>query len=299
MRTAPHVPASLRRMLRVLPVLTAGALLAVFLPAASAAGASGPSYVALGDSYTSGPLIRHQTGNPAGCLRSRHNYPSLVAAALGAVSFTDASCAGATTADMTAPQPVAGGVSPPEVNALSPSTTLVSLGVGGNDVGFASIIITCSGLSYSRPSGSPCENFYTVGGTDRLAEMISAAGPKVAAVLAAIHQRAPQARVLLVGYPDILPNAGQGCWPAVPIARGDVPYLRGVELKLNAMLAAEAAANNATYVDTYSDSVGHDFCQPTGVKWVEGLVPTSPAAPVHPNALGEQAMAQHALAAVG
>jgi lysophospholipase L1-like esterase len=300
MHTAsPHVPTSLRRMLRVLPVLTAGALLAVFLPAAGAAGASGPSYVALGDSYTSGPLIPNQTGTPVGCLRSTHNYPSLVAAALGAVSFTDASCAGATTADMTAQQLVAGGVNPPEVNALSPGTTLVSLGISGNDVGFASIIITCSGLSYSRPGGSPCQNLYTAGGTDRLAEMISATGPKVAVVLAAIHQRAPQARVLLVGYPDILPDAGQGCWPVVPIARGDVPYLRGVELKLNAMLAAEAAANNATYVDTYGDSVGHDFCQPTGVKWVEGLVPSSPAAPVHPNALGEQAMAQQALAAVG
>jgi lysophospholipase L1-like esterase len=286
-------------MLRALPVLAAGALLAVFLPAASAAGASGPTYVALGDSYTSGPLIPNQTGNPAGCLRSTHSYPSLVAAALDAVSFNDASCAGTTTADMTAPQAVAGGVNPPEVNALSGGTTLVTLGAGGNDIGFASIIISCSGLSYSRPGGSPCENFYTAGGTDRLAEMISATGPKVAAVLAAIHQRAPQARVLLVGYPDILPDAGQGCWPVVPIARGDVPYLRGVELKLNAMLAAEAAANNATYVDTYGDSVGHDFCQPTGVKWVEGLVPSSPAAPVHPNALGEQAMAQQALAAVG
>jgi lysophospholipase L1-like esterase len=286
-------------MLHVLPVLAAGALLAILLPAASAAGASGPSYVALGDSYTSGPLIPHQTGNPAGCLRSTDNYPSLVAGALGAVSFTDASCAGATTADMTAQQAVAGGANPPEADALSAGTTLVTIGVGGNDVGFASIIITCSGLSYSRPSGSPCENFYTAGGTDRLAEMISATGPKVAALLAAIHQRAPQARVLLVGYPDILPNAGLGCWPVVPIARGDVPYLRGVELRLNAMLAAEAVANNATYVDTYSDSIGHDFCQPTAVKWVEGLVPTSPAAPVHPNALGEQAMAQQVLAAVG
>jgi hypothetical protein len=65
------------------------------------------------------------------------------------------------------------------------------------------------------------------------------------------------------------------------------------------MLAAEAAANNATFVDTYSDGIGHDFCEATGVKWVEGLVPTSPAAPVHPSALGEKAMAQQVLAAVG
>jgi len=176
---------------------------------------------------------------------------------------------------------------------------LVTLGIGGNDVGFASIIITCTGLSFSSPRGSPCKKLYTAGGTDQLAQMIMTLAPKVAAVLADIHQRAPRARVLVVGYPDILPSTGTGCWPAVPIARGDVPYLRGVELELNAMLAAQAEAGNATYVDTYGDSIGHDFCQPTGVKWVEGLVPTAPAAPVHPNALGEQAMARQVLAALG
>ena len=302
-RAAPHVPPAVRprsrRAWRALPILAAGALLAIVLPAVGAAAATGPVYVALGDSYTSGPLIPGQTGTPAGCLRSTQNYPSLVAAALGAASFTDASCAGATTTNMTAPQLVVGGINPPELNALSPGTTLVTLGIGGNDLGFASIITTCTGLSLSSPLGSPCKKFYTAGGTDRLAQMITTLAPKVAAVLAGIHQRAPQARVLVVGYPDILPSTGTGCWPVVPIARGDVPYLRGVELELNAMLAARAAAGNATYVDTYGDSIGHDFCQPTGVKWVEGLVPTSPAAPVHPNALGEQAMAQQVLAAAG
>ena len=300
MRTASsHVTTRRHHMLRVLPVLAAGVLLAMLLPAATAAGASGPSYVSLGDSYTSGPLIPHQTGVPAGCLRSTHNYPSLVAAALGAVSFSDVSCAAATTASMTAPQPVTPGVNPPQLNALSASTTLVTLGISGNDLGFANIIVSCTELSLSSPLGSPCESHYTAGGTDQLAQLITMIGPKVAAVLAAVRQRAPQARVLLVGYPDILPNTGRGCWPVVPIAHGDVPYLRGVEAQLNAMLAAEAAANNATFVDTYSDSIGHDFCEATGVKWVEGLVPTSPAAPVHPNALGEKAMAQQVLAAVG
>jgi lysophospholipase L1-like esterase len=173
----------------------------------------------------------------------------------------------------------------------------VTLQVGGNDIGFADIIITCTGLSLSSPLGSPCKNRYTAGGTDQLAQLINATGPKVAAVLAAIHRRAPHALVLLAGYPDIQPATGQGCWPLVPIAHGDVPYLRGVENELNAMLAGEAAANGATFVDTYSDSIGHDFCRRPGVKWVEGLVPTSPAAPVHPNALGEAAMAQQVLAA--
>jgi hypothetical protein len=72
-----------------------------------------------------------------------------------------------------------------------------------------------------------------------------------------------------------------------------------VEQELNAMLATEAAANNATFVNTYTASIGHDVCKGTGVKWVEGLIPTSPAAPFHPNALGEKSMAQQVAAALG
>ena len=79
-----------------------------------------------------------------------------------------------------------------------------------------------------------------------------------------IYTDAPNARVLVVGYPAIVPNTGDGCWPVVPIAFGDVPYLRGVEKELNAMLATEAAANKATYVDTYTASIGHDACEARG-----------------------------------
>jgi hypothetical protein len=52
-------------------------------------------YAALGDSFTAGPLIPNQLNDPIGCLRSDHNYPHLVAAALGVAEFRDASCAGA------------------------------------------------------------------------------------------------------------------------------------------------------------------------------------------------------------
>ena len=69
--------------------------------------------------------------------------------------------------------------------------------------------------------------------------------------------------------------------------------------RLPRALATEAAANNATFVDTYTDSIGHDVCKGTGVKWLEGLIPTSPAAPFHPNALGEKSMARQVLAALG
>jgi len=92
--------------------------------------------------------------------------------------------------------------------------------------------------------------------------------------------------VLVVGYPTILPDSGPGCFPVVPFSPGDVAYLRGVEHQLNAMLADVARSDSAEYVDTYHSSIGHDMCQLPGTKWVEGLVPTSPAAPAHPNALG-------------
>jgi lysophospholipase L1-like esterase len=277
--------------------VAAGPLLAALLPAAASAG--GPNYVALGDSYTSGPLIPDLTGSPAGCLRSNHDYPSLVAAAIGASSFTDVSCASATTANMAGSQPVIFGRNPPQLNALSTTTTLVTLGIGGNDIGFSDIVLVCSGLSFIDPFGDPCKRHYTSGGTDRLAEAVEQTGPKVAAVLADIHQRAPAARVLLVGYPALLPAAGKGCWPLVPFAFGDVPYLRSLELKMNQMLASEAAAHGASYVNTYTDSVGHNLCTLPGTKWVEGIVPTSLAAPVHPNAAGEKAMARQVLAALG
>jgi lysophospholipase L1-like esterase len=285
------------RVARLVPVLAAGSLLALALP--GAASATGPKYVALGDSYTSGPLIPEQTGTPAGCLRSSHDYPALTAAALGAASFTDVSCSGAATIDMTQPQSVTLGTNPPQLNALSSSTTLVTLQIGGNDINFINIVINCTTLSLTNPFGSPCKNHYTSGGTDQLKQAIDATAPKVAAVLKDIHQRAPQASVFLVGYPDILPNSGDGCWPLVPIAFGDVPYLRGVEAELNQMLATQAAANGATYVNTYTASMGHDVCQLPGTKWVEGLVPTSPAAPFHPNASGERSMARQVEAAAG
>jgi hypothetical protein len=305
-RHRPASPAPRGRVSRAFAAVAGGALLVIALSGTAGAGVFGPRgaagpphYVSLGDSYTAAPLVPAPTGSPAGCLRSTHSYPFQVAAGTGAATFTDVSCQGATTANMAHPQSVPLGTNPPEDNALSVSTTLVTLQVGGNNIGFSDIIIHCTTLSLTNPFGSPCKDHYTSGGTDKLRAKINAAAPKVAAVLQDIHADAPNARVLLVGYPAILPNSGSGCWPLVPIAFGDVPYLRGVEKALNSMLATVAAANNATFVDTYTASIGHDVCQASGTKWVEGLIPTSPAAPFHPNQLGEQGMARQVLAALG
>src|SRR5262249_17994105 len=181
-------------------------------------GASGPPrYASLGDSYTAAPLVPDQTGSPAGCLRSTHNYPSLVAAGTGAATFTDVSCQGATTANQPHAQRAPPRTTPPQDNALSVGTSLVTLQVGGNNIGFSDIIIHCTTLSLTNPFGSPCKSHYTSGGTDKLRAKIHATAPKVAADLQGIHADAPNARVFLVGYPVILPNSGDGCWPEVPI----------------------------------------------------------------------------------
>jgi hypothetical protein len=262
--------------------LVSGVLVALALLAAPALGATG-AYVALGDSFTAGPLIPDQTGSPAGCLRSDRNYPRVARPGLTDIAtFRDASCSGATTDDLFNPQSVTFGTNPPQLDALSSDTRVVTLGIGGNDIGFSDIVVNCARLN----PFDPCRDDYVSGGSDAISARIAAAAADVDASLAAIAARAPSAKTFVVGYPVILPASGSGCWPVVPITPTDVPYLRAKTIELNGMLAARAAANGATYVDTYSSSVGHDVCKSASVKWVEGLIPVNPAAPVHPNANG-------------
>ncbi|WP_433543858.1 SGNH/GDSL hydrolase family protein (plasmid) [Streptomyces sp. CA-294286] len=260
---------------------------AVLVGGATAPAGATPAerYVALGDSYTSAPGVPVQVD--ADCGRSNNNYPSITARRLPVAAFRDVSCGGATTVEMWRAQ----GTNPPQLDALTKHTTLVTLQIGGNDIGFGEIIGTCARLSYTDPTGAPCTAHYTAGGTDVLARRIAAAAPRVHKVIRAIHQRAPRAKVYLLGYPAIAPDKGTGCWPSLPTAAGDVAYSRATAKRLNGMLRIVATLSRATYVDTYKPSVGHDACQSPADRWVEPLVPASPAAPFHPNAAGEKAMA--------
>jgi lysophospholipase L1-like esterase len=288
MKTKYGITAGIAATLLGITTMTAGATV------------PGGTFVALGDSYAAGNLIpASPVGSPPGCLRSTHNYSGDVQVVIHASHYVDAACSDATTAGMTRPQHTIAGTNRPQFDALAPRDSLVTITIGGNDVGFKSILATCVALSVTSPSGHPCKRHFTAGGTDQLAARVAAAGPKVAAVLRGIHQRAPHARVLLVGYPDILPNTGTGCYPDVPLAHGDVPYLRATEVALNGTLARAAAASHATFVDTYRATIGHDVCQRPGTRWVEGLIPDSPAFPFHPNGRGQQAMARQVLAALG
>jgi hypothetical protein len=249
-------------------------MLALAAPASAA-----EEYVALGDSYAAGPVIPLQV--PLfGCLKSNNNYPNLAARELG-LPLKDASCSGAETEDMENPQNVfPDGPNPPQFDRLSKRTRIVTLQIGGNDIGFSSIAEDCTSDS---PEGTPCQDRYVVNGRDEISERIQATAPLVAAVLQGIEARSPKARVLVVNYAAILPHSGPGCWPQMPITEGDVPYVRAKQEELNAMLATEAAAAGAEVVDWYAASVGHDACQPPVIRWVEPVVPVNAAAPIHPN----------------
>jgi lysophospholipase L1-like esterase len=280
-----------RRLLRALTLAIAA--LAV-LAALAAAGARAANYVSLGDSYAAGPLIPNPV-LPLGCLKSDHNYPHLAAPGIG-LTLRDASCSGATTTDMTNPQNVdPDGPNPPQFNSLDTSTTVVSLTIGGNDIGFSEVVESC--ITYN-PFSSPCKNKYASGGKDQLAERIEATAPKVAAVLQGIHSRSPAAKIYVVNYPAIFPETGSGCWPQMPVSFTDAPYLRATEQRLNSMLATQASANGATLVNWYQASIGHDACKGTSTRWVEPLVPGTLAAPIHPNKAGMQGGSAALLAAV-
>lgn len=278
---------------RLLAALLAALALFTASIAGLASSANAASYVSLGDSYVAGPFIPNPI-LPLGCLKSDHNYPHLAAPSIGPLS--DPSCSGAETEDMTNPQNVdPDGPNPPQFNALTASTEVVSLTIGGNDIGFSEIAQSC--ITFN-PFSSPCRDKYNSGGKDQIAERIAATAPKVAAVLQGIHARSPSARVYVLDYPAIFPPSGSGCWPQMPISFKDAPYLRAKQLELNAMIAAQATTNGATLVSWYAASIGHDACKSSSVRWVEPLVPNNPAAPIHPNRRGMEGAASVLVGAV-
>ena len=264
-------------------------------PSGSGTGGGTGRYVALGDSYTSAPRTGKQAGSPAGCDRSDNNYPHLVAAKVKPAQFVDVSCSGAKTSDLAGSQSTRNGTNPPQLDAVTSATTLVTLGIGGNDIGFIALAPSCV---TSHRDGEPCHDKLTAGGHDQLADRITATADKVGAVLDRIHQKAPKARVVVVGYPTVLPD-GDGCWPAVPLGSGDVAYLRDELAKMNDMLKDQAASHQAGYADTAAPSKGHDVCTGSETRWIEGLIPLSPAAPLHPNSRGEAGMADVVESLVG
>jgi lysophospholipase L1-like esterase len=225
-------------------------------------------YVALGDSYTAGPFIP-QLVPALGCFRSTRNYPALLAAALDVETFTDVSCSGADTADLTAPQHTGFATVPAQLRSLSADTDLVTLGIGGNDFGlFGRLVSACPRLRPSDPGGAPCRAYFATETAGSPPSSMSPIGDRVGDALTAIGRRAPRARVLVVGYPRIAPPRGT-CTGVLPFAAGDYAFATRVQRRLNAALRQAASTHGAEYVDTYAASRGHDACAGEQA-WVNG-----------------------------
>lgn len=247
-------------------------------------------YVALGDSFTSGPDIRpYQSGTGSVCHRSSLNYAQLAADQLGVAEFTDVSCSGAVTTDFYESQHEEVG---PQLDALTAETDLVTVGIGGNDAGFAEIVATCVTRGLTDPLRNPCERHYG----DELDERVEELREVISGVYGDVAERSPNATVLSVGYLQLLPES-HGCWPREPIAKGDVAFLDRLQTSLNTMIAEESAAHGAVSVDVLER--GHDMCVLGPDRWVEGVIPKRPAAGVHPNAEGMAAVADRITAELG
>ncbi|WP_435770694.1 SGNH/GDSL hydrolase family protein [Nocardioides sp. SYSU DS0651] len=247
---------------------------------------AGDEYVALGDSYTSAPGVGVRTG-PRSCLQTDLNYPHLLAEQLD-LELTDVSCGGAKTTDLTGSQdPVAGRPVPPQLDAVSPKTDLVTLSIGGNDSGvFGNLVTTCVRLARENPDGAPCQELSQVS-NGRTAEVLDAIEERIVDVLGEIRERAPEARIVVVGYPQIFPASGT-C-DRLPLAEGDVPFAHEIIRQLTLAMKEAADRTRAEYVDVWSATDGHDICAVE--PWVAGAKPERPATPYHPYAEEQRAVA--------
>lgn len=238
------------------------------------------NYVAMGDSYSAGPLIVPMS-DPFTCVRSAENYPGLLSRMLHVATFHDVTCSSATTANFSNPQPgTISGTAPPQYDALSASTSLVTVGIGGNDVDLVGLAESCINL-LPMPFGKSCAAKYTAGGVDQYAQRIEAFANTYGTVIDRIHQLAPNARVLMIGYPTAIRNGG--CFPVQPVLGPDATYIQAKIDQLDSVMAAQAVAHGATYINLLPSTVGHDACALPGERWIEGLVPLSDAFPLHPN----------------
>ncbi|MEV8534486.1 SGNH/GDSL hydrolase family protein [Streptomyces sp. NPDC051211] len=257
---------------------------AALTPAAAAPRPAPAEYVAIGDSYSANTFVRPWNGGPADtCGRSLVNYPSQAARRLQ-VTLTDVTCGAAEVrAGVLEPQPAEGryGPNPPQLNALSPTTSLVTIGVGGNSLGFEDILRECLARGLGALGfGKPCTTYYTQrDGAAWLSQKFADLDADYTAMLKAVHQRAPRAKVALVGYPAIVGSnatTNTGCtwgqWRRFgTVAKGDMPWLDSVERRLNDLIRNQATQAGHAYVDTYTPSAGHGVCAPSGQKWIYGV----------------------------
>jgi lysophospholipase L1-like esterase len=245
-------------------VLTSAAgLIAAASPAANAA--SAVHYVALGDSYSSGVGAGNYISSSGSCDRSTNAYPEQWAAAHSPASFVSVACSGAETSDVLSSQ----------VSALSSSTTLVSITIGGNDAGFSTVMETC----VLAPT-SVC-----LDAIDASEAYVAAALPaRLNTTLQTIRADAPAAKVVVLGYPDLYDlSKSSGC---IGLSTSDRTALNTAAGDLDSALSTAAAANGDTYADVRSQFAGHEICDSSS--WLNSVNIFSLSSSYHPTAAGQE-----------
>lgn len=228
-------------------VAALGAVTALVVASAPAQAAA-PSYVALGDSYSSGTGTRTYIADGTSCQRSVYAYPSLLASAKG-YALTFRACSGATVADVTNTQ----------LSALTASTAYVTISVGGNDAGFADVLTECAQPAWM----SNCN-----GAIDTAQSVIRSTLPsRLATLYAAIRARSPQAKVTVVGYPRIFD--GEDCNALTWFSPDEESRLNATADLVNSVTAQKAAAAGFSFANPTSRFVGHAVCD--SPEWINGL----------------------------
>jgi hypothetical protein len=282
--------------------LAVGLTLAVstLVPSLPAGAADQYEWAALGDSYTAGGFV----GDPQpplgdasrdGCDRTSDAYPGVVQRELEDfppgkyVQLTSVSCGNATITDIASTkqtpvspvQPPTGGwpaVDPQIKRAgLNDETDVVTVGVGGNSLPFGGMLLKC--LELGPKPGKSCREYYTSPpeGEESIQDKLARVQGEYIEMLANVHEAAPNAKVITVGYPAVLPEEASDCnrlalTELSSIKHADIDWLRDDVLKqLNKTIQQVSSFFGDRYVDVYSSSVGHDACQPADTKWVEGI----------------------------
>lgn len=259
---------------------------------ASEPAAPATRYAALGDSFTAAPGVGEASG-PADCLRTDANYPHLLAERLG-LDLRDVSCVGATTADLRAVQGSADRGLPPQLDAVDARTGLVTLSIGANDDGlFGALVASCAGFAMT-PTDQPCGSSGRFA-QERVTRDLDALAARTQRSVAAIRRRAPDAQVIVVGYPRLVPDTGT-C-ERLPMSVDEVAFVHDLNRRLAAALRTGAGWAGAEYVDMWAASKGHDACATE--PWVAGVQPEQPGAPLHPYAAHQVAVADALEALVG
>jgi len=245
------------RTARALAPLLALLVLASACGSGSTGKGGGPAYVALGDSYTAGLGIDPVAD--AKCGRSSVDYPSLVAQDLKITSFDDRSCSGASTLELERPQTAQlVRLNAPQLDSLGRSTTLVTIGIGLNDdqiaTGLFDVCLTPPGAA---PSNA-CTQYLALP-ESTIEAKLQAAADRVAQSIEAIAAKAPKARIVLVGYPRLVPDQGT-CPSRLPVPAAQFERLRDAIRFTDQAWRDAAEKSGASYVDMYSLSQGHDIC---------------------------------------